>query len=66
MKEDDFQQTVYYLQAKATRTKGIVHYHIHYCVALTANAIHLKMRRLLPYSSIELQGKPVCHVVLQI
>lgn len=61
-----FQQTVYYLQGKATRIKGIVHYHIHHCVALTAKSIHLKIKLLLPYSSIELQGKPICHIAFQI
>lgn len=65
-KEMIFQQTVYYLQGKATRTKSIVLYHIHHCVALTAKSIHLKMRLLLLYSSIELQGKPICHVAFQI
>lgn len=65
-KEMIFQQTVYYLQGKAIRTKGIVHYHIHHCATLTAKSIHLKMRLLLLYSSIELQGKPLCHVAFQI
>lgn len=65
-KEMIFKQTVYYQQGKAIRTKGIVHYHIHHCVALTAKSIHLKIRLLLPYSSIEPQGEPICHVAFQI
>lgn len=67
VKRDDFpaDSTLPTRQSYQKR-RGIVRCHIHHCAALTAKSVHLKIRLLLPYSSIELQGKPICHVAFQI